>query len=201
MNFQEHNLIQAAHELARTVVDFRSIPGPARVPGENDGEFAPGSAAWEHLIWSIGDFQRRYYDLCGDPHGDICNYQGVELEDGALMLRGERGVILSELVARAIELKETDLLVVEVPGNIPPEAREQITKQVHSMLGKVFEDRPVVVLANGMRMHQMTRMDVENALRDDAGQVEAVAKDGDPVEREAAAVPDSSGSESDSGAR
>jgi len=147
MNWQAENLLESAHHLATVVTDFRSIPGAAR---------KEGSVAWEHLMWSIGDFERRYRDLFGEPPPDVGQYKGLQLDDGTVILQGERGVILAELVARTISIPDADLLVLEVPGNVPPEAGETIAKQIRQLLGDIHERKPIIILANGQRLHGLT---------------------------------------------
>jgi len=157
MNWQAENLLEAAHNLGRVVTDFRSIPGAAR---------QEGSVAWEHLMWSIGDFERRYRDLFGEPPPDVGQYRGVQLEDGTVILQGERGVILAELVARTISIPDTDILVLEIPGNVPNEAKQTIAKQIRQLLGNVHEQKPVIVLANGQRLHGLTVEHMTNMVRE-----------------------------------
>ena len=147
MNWQAENLLEAAHNLGRVVIDFRSIPGAAR------GE---GSPAWQHLMWSIGDFERRYRDLFGEPPPEVGQYRGLELEDGTVILQGERGVLFAELVARTISIPDTDILVLEVPGNVSIDARHAIAAQIRQFLGDVHKGKPVLVLANGQRIHGLT---------------------------------------------
>jgi len=152
----EANLLEATHSVAKVVCDFRSLPEAARTIG---------SPPWEHLMWAIGDFERRYRDLVGDPPGEINRYHGVKLEDGTVLLQGERGVILAELVARAINLDDTEFLVIEIPGAVPDAARENISKQVRALLGDFHRERPVIVLANGMRWHALKQSHIDEALK------------------------------------
>lgn len=154
LSWVEANLIEAAHSLSSVVCEYRSLPAAAR---------EPGSVAWEHLMWAFGDFERRYRDLCGDPPGEIQKYHGVKLDDGTILLQGERGVILAELVARAISLEKSDFLVIEIPGAVQEEARDNISKQVRALLGEFHKKTPVIVLANGARWHSLKRADVEHA--------------------------------------
>lgn len=167
MNWTESNLLEGAHVLGKAVCEFRSVPGAAR---------EPGSPAWEHLMWAVGDFERRYRDIVGDPGGDVTRYHGVKLDDGTIVLQGERGVILAELVARAISIEETDILVVEIPGQIPEEGKQHIAAQIRALLGSVHEGRPVIVLGNGARWHSLQVADIRKA-RADEEKIAAVSQE------------------------
>lgn len=157
MNWNQENLLEAAHSLARNVCDFRSLPAAAR---------EQGSVAWENMLWAIGDFERRYIDIFGEPPPDVTQYNGFALDDGTLVLQGERGVILSELVARTISIPDTDMLVVEIPGDASKDGTQQIAQQIKELMGSTHEGKPIIVLTNGIRLHSLEREPMTNLLNE-----------------------------------
>jgi len=140
-DFATEDVIQAAHWLAKMAIEFRVMPAAAAYPG---------SPTWQHLMFAIGDFERRYREAYPGEVGDIQRYQGVKLDNGGVLLKGERGIILAELVAKCIEIPKACLVAIEIPGDVPPEQVPIIAGQVKHIIDD--DEVRVMVLTNGQKL-------------------------------------------------